>query len=195
MGFKIDITGDVNDIINRKTRLLLDQVEEIVFEVGNDIVNDAKRLAPVDESKLRNSITYAPVKSKNQIKIDVIAATNYAAYIEFGTRGFAQKYVSSLPKEWKDFAARFKGKGGGSFDEFVMRLTRWVRMKKIGATYDTKTRKRVRQGKQSAATTDAATAYAIALHIMRKGIRPQPFLYPAINKNLKKMRDELKKLR
>ncbi len=64
-----------------------------------------------------------------------------------------------------------------------MRITEWVIRKKIGATYNTKTKRRDRVGKQSAKTTSQADAYAIALHIVRNGIRPHPFLYPAVMKN------------
>jgi len=114
------------------------------------------------------------------MSLSITVAANYAAYMEFGTRKFAAAYVSTLPQDWKAYAATFKGSGGGTFDEFIMRLMAWVKRKGIGETFDIKTRRRVRQGKQSAATTREADAYAIALHILRHGIRPHPFLYPAV---------------
>lgn len=194
MGFDINITGDVNKLFKERTRTLMDKIENEMDAFGHQTVSDAKRLTPVDEGKLRQSISYEKGIEKKSFFIEIVAATNYAAYLEFGTKRFAAKYVATLPKEWKEFAAIYKGPGGGSFDEFVMRLTRWVRMKKIGATYSVQTKRRDRVGKQSAATTAEADAYAIALHIMRNGIMAQPFLYPAIEKNRIKLLKNLKAL-
>lgn len=191
MGFKIDITGDVKKIFRERTRAITEKIEKEMDDFGQATVNDAKRLAPVDEGSLKQSITYRKIIARSAIEIEMIVASDYAAYIEFGTKGFAAKYVATLPKEWKEFAARYKGPGGGSFDEFVMRLTRWVRLKKIGATYNVSTRKKNKQSKASL----ESTAYAIALSIMRKGIRQHPFLYPAVEKNRIELLKRLKVLR
>jgi HK97 gp10 family phage protein len=142
-------------------------------------VADAKKNAPVDEGELRSAIGFNSIPSGFEITVNA----DYAAYVEFGTKRFAAQYVNSLPPDWQTFAAQFKGKGGGDFEQFVERIYQWVRRKKIGATYDIKTRRRVRQGRQSAETTDRATAYAIAKIIAINGSRPQPFLYPAFEKN------------
>lgn len=191
MGFKIDITGEVKKIFRERTRAITEKIEKEMDDFGKATVNDAKRLAPVDEGSLRQSITYRKIIARSAIEIEMIVASDYAAYIEFGTKGFAAKYVATLPKEWKEFASRYKGPGGGSFDEFVMRLTRWVRLKKIGATYNVSTKKKNRQSKASL----ESTAYAIALSIMRNGIRQHPFLYPAVEKNRIELLKRLKALR
>jgi HK97 gp10 family phage protein len=165
------------------------KLEKEFDKFGLETVNDAKRLAPVDEGRLRNSINYD--RKKLQVTINVNA--DYAPYIEFGTRKFATKYVSSLPQEWQVFAATFKGKASkGSFEEFVLRLTKWVKRKSIGASYNITTRRRNRVGKQTADTTANADAYAIALYILRNGIKPQPFLVPAFEKNKIKLIANLK---
>lgn len=194
-GFKIDITGDIKGIIKNKTKRLMDDIRDEISAFGEETVNDAKRLAPVDEGHLRNSIAAVYSVGQKGFEVEIVVATDYAAYIEFGTKGFAQKYVATLPTEWQQFAAKYKGGGGGSFDELVMRLTRWVRMKGIGATYNVQTRKRDRIGKQSAKTTMEADAYAIALHIVRHGVRQHPFLYPAVEKNRIKLLNNLKALK
>lgn len=170
---------ELKNKLNAITKRTSDKVDLELKRFGQLTVNDAKRLAPVDEGFLRNSITYVP----GPLNVEVVVAADYAAYVEFGTKGFAARYVSTLPADWQTFAAKFRGPGGGSFDEFVMRLTRWVIKKKIGATYNVKTRKRDKVGKQSAKTTAEADAYGIALYIMRHGIKPHPFLYPAVEKN------------
>lgn len=177
MGFKIDITGNIDNLFKERTRKIVEQIEDELNAFGQGTVNDAKRLAPVDEGHLRNSITFSPTSKGNMVEVEIIAATDYAAYIEFGTGKFAAKYVATLPKEWKEFAAKFKGPGGGSFDEFVMRLTRWVRLKGIAKGKD----------------VDQA-AYNIALYILRNGIKPHPFLYPSVEKNRIKLLINLKAL-
>ncbi len=150
----------------------------------------AKQYAPVDEGHLRGSIA----AEFGKMKASVTVAVNYAAYVEFGTRRFAAAHVASLPQDWQSFAAQFKGKGGGSFEEFIMRLVQWVKRKGIGATYNVQTKRRVRVGKQTAKQTMEADAYAIALHILRNGIRPHPFLYPAYQRTKPELIENIKKL-
>lgn len=137
----------------RAAQVLNDEMNQF----GITTVNDAKNNAPVDEGELRRQISYV----KTDLKVTVSVNVDYAAYLEFGTRSFAAAYVNSLPAEWQTFAAQFKGGGGGSFDEFVMRLQRWCRLK-LG---------------------DEQLAYVVARSIMIKGIRPHPYFVPAVEKN------------
>lgn len=125
----------------------------------------------------------------NQAK--VVVSANYAAYIEFGTRKFAAKYVATLPADWKAYAATFKGKGGGTLDEFIQDIMEWVRQRGIGAVL-TKSGN-VSEGKNSLDAMQSA-AYAIALNILQNGIRAQPFLKPAVDKNTKPLIDDIKKI-
>ena len=101
--------------------------------------------------------------------VEIVVAANYAAYLEFGTRGFAAAYVATLPTEWQVFAAQFKG-GGGSFEDFFMNIIDWVKRKGI----------------------EPAAAYPIAIKILRFGIAAKPFLYPAVEINKKILIDNLK---
>ncbi len=186
-GINIKISGldkSLKDI--DKLRARVDKsVNDEINAFGQNTVNQAKRLCPVDEGFLRNSITYARAIKKGSYSVDVIVAADYAAYVEFGTRKFAAAYVATLPTEWKTFAAQYKGKAGGSFDDFVMRIAAWMKRKNIGATYDIKTRRRTKVGKQSADTTLQADAYAMALYIVRHGTKPHPYLVPAVENNKK----------
>lgn len=137
---------DLKNVINNEFK---------AFGIGT--VNDAKRLAPVNEGVLRNSIA----SNADDLKVTISVNIPYAAYLEFGTKSFAQSYVSTLPPDWQTFAADYKGSGGGSFKEFVMKITEWVRLKGI----------------------DIKAAYPIALKILRTGIKPHPYLFPAFEKN------------
>lgn len=132
-------------------------------------VNDAKRNAPVDEGFLRNAIGMNVATLQN-LRSEVIVAANYAAYIEFGTRSFAAAYVGTLPQSWQAYAAQFKGGTGGGFSDFLLHIMEWVKRKGI----------------------PEKAAYPIALKILRTGIRPHPFLFPAVQKNFTALKERLK---
>jgi hypothetical protein len=168
--FKVQIKGVDAAIRGLKEahQKRIQQVDDALDIFGQKTVADAKRAAPVDEGILRSLISYA----KAPLKVTISVNVDYAAYIEFGTRSFAQNYVSSLPTEWQTFAAQYRGGGGGSFEEFVMRLQRWCKMK-LG---------------------DEKLAYIVALSILRKGIRPHPYLIPAVEKNKIELIKRLKEL-
>jgi len=163
--FNIDITGDFNEKLDKLKDGVYQIVEDELNAFGIETVAMAKTLAPVDEGFLRNSITF----DKFPLAVEIVVAANYAAYLEFGTRAFEAAYVRSLPAEWQEFAAQFKG-GGGSFEDFFMNIIEWVKRKGI----------------------EPAAAYPIAKKILRFGIRARPFLYPAIEVNKKILIDNLK---
>ena len=117
----------------------------------------AKQAVPVDEGKLKGSIFQQPGKLSNTFG----AAANYASFQEFGTRKFATAYIATLPADWQAYAKQYKGGGSGTFDEFLQSLMGWCKRHGI---------------------SDKA-AYPIAIKILRNGLKPQPFLYPAFNKN------------
>lgn len=166
--------------------------------------NDAKINCPVDEGFLRNSIS--PVlAAPGNLKASVVVAANYAAYIEFGTRSFAASYVSTLPSNWQQYAATFKGSaGGGDFNDFIMRLVEWIKRKGIDVFHNEErgtiidiesgniSGKRKRRTKSQREAKTEQVAYAIALKILVEGIKPHPFLFPAVQKNLLELEKRLK---
>lgn len=152
-------------------------LEKEIHAFGLNVVGTAKALAPADEGHLRNSIS----NDRKGLTVKVVVAANYAAYLEFGTKGYASRYVTSLPKEWQTFAAQYKGGGGGNLDDFLLSIIDWVKRKRISGTYSVKTKNRT-GAKGGRDFEDAEVAYAIALAILRKGIKPHPYLYPAYEK-------------
>lgn len=162
-------------------------LKEELNAFGLSMVADAKRLAPVDEGHLRNSISY----ELKGLTVEVIVNVNYAAYVEFGTRRFAASYVSSLPSDWQSFASQFKGKGGGSVEELLVRITEWVKRKGIGGQQTPSGR--TSKSKSSIDQQENA-AYIIALRILQNGVRQHPFLYPAFEKNRIELVRNLKKI-
>lgn len=130
------------------------QVQTCFNNFGIRVEASAKQAAPVDEGHLKGAIFQQSSRLANTFGCSV----NYASYVEFGTRKYAAETVSKLPADWQAFASSTKGKGAGTFKEFVERLVGWVSRKGLQA------------------------AYAIALTILRNGVKAQPFLYPAYNK-------------
>lgn len=203
--FNINISGldEVKNNIQKITQQAQTKVQNALNTFGVNTVADAKTNSPIDEGFLRNSITF----DEKVLEVEVVVAANYAAYLEFGTRKFAAAYVNSLPAEWQKFAEQFRGAGGGTFKELVARLTAWVHRKGLGSgfalgnkksigvagTFSIKTGKRT-GNQQTQESEDKQAAYVIALKILREGIRPQPFLFPAVEKNRIALLNELKEI-
>jgi HK97 gp10 family phage protein len=172
----IDIKG-INETLAKFNKFEKNVKAGIKNEVASSVLNiysDAKKLAPANLGTLRGSIFKDEVsKSENVFMFTVGAKASYAPYVEFGTGGKV-----SVPSGYADYAMQFKGKTGGKFIDMVKALAEWVSRKGITGTYSVKTQRRTgsmsTQGKQN-----MSTAYAIAISILRKGLRPQPFLIPA----------------
>ena len=160
---------------------------------------DAKALAPADEGGIRGAIA----TRRGELSASVVVAKDYAAFMEFGTRKYAEQYVSSLPADWRQFAEQFKGSTGGTFDEMLQRILEWVRRKKIDVVnrqtdqqYDAESgnviyTKKIRVKKSVRETMEEKAAYAIAIKILREGIKPQPFVYPAVNANIDQLNKDM----
>lgn len=93
--------------LNKLPQDLNPKIDATLKANADEIARNAKRLAPVDLGKLRQSIALIKVSDK---EYKVIAnASNlapYAAYVEFGTGGYVR-----VPAEMQDIAILFKGKG------------------------------------------------------------------------------------
>ncbi len=148
---------------------------------------EAKRLAPANEPRLRNSIN----GTVDGFTAKITVTADYAAYLEFGTRKFAARDVARLPQDWQSYAATFRGKGGGTFDQFIQDIMQWVRQKGIGGL---KTKSGRTSESKSSLDAMQQAAYAIALNILQNGIRPQPFVYPAVTKNTPVLEADIKKV-
>jgi len=96
----------------------------------------------------------------------VFATASYAPYVEFGTGGQV-----SIPPGWESEAAAAQGKGG-KFKDMLLAIRDWCLRKGI----------------------DPKAAYPIAVSILRKGIRPQPFFVPAYEAERPKLIQRIKNL-
>ena len=200
-GITFDISGIDDAIASIDKERFTEEINTQFKVFGENVVTDAKLLCPVDEGYLRQSIS----STYYDLNVIIVASANYAAYIEFGTRGFAEQYIGSLPSNWQDFAAQFKGNsGGGSFDDFVLIIKEWIQRKGFSVgqqnqEYDEESGNTIyhkpKRGKAARSDYEKEldqAAYLIARKIIINGIPAQPFLFPAYEKNLLALKNELK---
>ena len=195
-GFVIKVEG-LEKTLNRfdlNKSKYFDKVQQLMYNSGINIQREAKQLAPTDEGLLKNSIFY----EVNKLKITVGCSVNYAAFVEFGIRKYAAEYVATLPIEWQQLASRAKGSGGGTFDELVLRIFGWVKRKglrlqpKVTEQADVFSFGKLRKNKKKPKRItiergQEQLAYLIAVKIVREGVKPQPFLYPAVTNEMPKL--------
>lgn len=143
-----------------------DDIQSALNAFAADVATDAVKFAPGNEGKLKQSIS--PVYGN--LEGGVVASVNYAAFIEFGTRKFAAEYVSTLPTDWQNIANSKKGGNGGSIKGLLLALKTWFDQRGIP------------KDKQ----------FFIARKILRDGVKSQPFIYPAINKNKEQLIKDIK---
>lgn len=132
----------------------------IVQSTADNVVADAKRNAPGNLGKLKQSIH--KVKEAKGFIARVVVGVGYAIYVEVGTGTYVR-----VPPELQDIAIQYKGQSKGTFEEFLQAIKDWIKQKGIG--------------------DPDKLGYIIAMSILRKGIRPQPFLYPAYVAGRKKL--------
>jgi len=186
------ITVQINGITGLKNTL--DKLNfAVATEVGNEIKSsalniqkEAKRLAPVNFGTLRSSIN---IKRLDKLSYKVEAGASYAPYLEFGTGGKV-----SVPVGYENYAMSFKGNKGGTYYDFLMAIVEWIKKKGIKAgVYSVSSRRRI-GNKTQKFDEDVKMAERIAYSILKKGIRPQPFLIPAFQKEIPELFLRLKKI-
>lgn len=109
VNLKID-QSDLNKLKNKLDKMRTFESKTLSNELGktgSEIVRLAKRSAPVDKGSLKQSIS----AQRSGKSINVVAAANYAPYVEFGTGGsvdLTDMIELGIPPS---YAAQFKGKG------------------------------------------------------------------------------------
>lgn len=183
--------SNLDSVYANLNKLSEDIKTKIALEMNASALNiqsNAKKNAPVNMGTLRNSIQLTEDIGQGKVFFTVGSKLSYAPYIEFGTGGKVNT------QGYDNFAAQFKGKKGGTFKELLLALMDWVNKKGLAGTYSVKTQRRT-GNKAKRLSQDQQVAYAIALSIIKKGLRPQPFLIPAFEsektKLLKKINDIL----
>jgi hypothetical protein len=169
------------------TQKLKNQIIDETNASALKIQSEAKKNAPANFGTLRGSIH---LKEEGGIdkKVYIVGSDlSYAPYVEFGTGGKVNT------QGYNEFANTFRGKTGGTFQDMLKALVLWVKRKGITGTYSIKTQRRTGSRKVQSKENDSA-AYAIALSILRKGIRPQPYLIPAYETEVSLLKDRIKNI-
>lgn len=130
-----------------------------------EVRNGAVRSVPVDVGRLRSSITLTKMNPSNKLS-EVYTNVEYAPFIEFGTKSKVE-----IPSGLESYASQFQ-RTGGSFDMLLENIRQWCRHKGI----------------------DEAAAFPIARKIAKEGIKAQPYLFPAFEKERAMLLPKLDKL-
>jgi HK97 gp10 family phage protein len=189
-GIFFDVSGV--DVLMDKINKMSERIQNDVLDEFNssalNIQTNAKKYAPVNIGTLRNSIQLKEDLTKGKLVYTIGSKLPYAPYIEFGTGGKV-----TIPAGYEQFASQFKGGKGGTFAQLLKALMEWVKRKGIVGTYSVKTGRRT-GNKSIQQKQNESAAYAIALSILRKGLRPQPFLIPAYEQEILKLKYNIKKI-
>ena len=184
----IDVSSLLKGVEKLKTipAVLTQRLDDVLTANASDIATKAEGLATVGVTGL----LHGTIRPNNEKPLEKHITVNafYAPFIEFGTGKFAAQYVGSLPADWQAYAAQFKGKKGeGDFQDFYHNMIKWVMAKGIhGKTKSDRSKK----GKKAEAQA-AAIAYMMCLSIIKKGIKAQPFLYPAYAEQKEKIKRDV----
>lgn len=172
---------------DEKAKLLL-QVDEVIEARANEMATMAKRLAPVDMGGLRANTGY---KKNGFLSYELYSNLFYAPYIEFGTKTYVK-----VPPELKENAEKARQqKNKGDFGDFILALAKWVRRKGLAGTAIKRTKTgKVRKDRKATESNEINLAYQIAYVIMKKGIKRQPFIYPAFMMYKNKLINDVAKL-
>lgn len=137
------------------------------------MVLEAKQSAPSDLGKIKQNLGKEKITDANTVGYNFFCNALEGGFQEFGTGGKVD-----VPEEMTDVAATFQGYKGGSMADFILALTDWVRRHGLTGTYSIATHKRTGT-KASNIDADTQAAWAIAKAILRDGLSPRPFFYPA----------------
>src|SRR5690554_3280380 len=99
--------------LNDLPKKLQREIDAEIDASANNIHAEQIRLVPVDEGRLKQSLS---VKRLAVMERELVSNVFYASYMEFGTKTKVQ-----VPAGLQEFAAQFKGpsgRGSGGFDEF-----------------------------------------------------------------------------
>ena len=151
----MDLKG-INETIaalRKNGKQAIEDIEDETQLAASRIEKKAKEYVPGDMGALGQSILAI---EETPLLWNITAGglkAPYAAYVEFGTGGRVK-----VPAELQKEALKFKGKKQGTFDEGLENIEEWL----------------TRHG------GDPDDAEGVLLNIIKYGLWPQPFLYPAL---------------
>lgn len=165
------ITADVNSKDLVRVLNKLEQASKEIRTKGEIAIEASAR--KIEAQAKRNAPEGASNRLKTSIDVrgsklerEVYTDVKYAPYVEFGTKSKVE-----IPPGLEGYAMQFKG-GGGSFEDFEASLKLWARRKGI----------------------PEEAVYPIMKSILHKGVKAQPFLFPAFFAEQPELIKRLKKV-
>ncbi len=143
---KIDGLDKLQSSLDEKARSLEKEIDAEIGFACDEAVGYMQTDAPADQGFLRSHISKAKAALNDY---EIVAQSDYAAYVEFGTRSKVQ-----IPAGLEEVAASFKGGNVSSLDAKEA-IFNWCKRKGI----------------------DPKLWYAIYISIMVNGITPHPFFF------------------
>lgn len=153
--------NEANKFLSRLDSSFKKEVKAELKFAAEEVAAFIKRDAPVDTSRLKNSVS---VKQKTGLSVEIVAQSNNAPYMEFGTK----KHFKA-PAGLETYASQFRGQKGSGQTNPIEALTRWVRRKGIANNYNARRVKKSDRERQ--------VAFMIFRKIKRDGVKPQPFFF------------------
>jgi Bacteriophage protein of unknown function (DUF646). len=167
INFNIQIKGlkELREGLRKiKERTLKTELNAILKDGAAHFVELAKKDAPVDQSILKQGITFF---KKDNLRYRVASNANYSQFIEFGTKSRYKPIPGVTPENYTR---------GGSGNGFYDAILAWVKRKGIGGSYSVKSRRRL-GSKVDQRIEDEQIAFAIYLSIIRHGVKPHPYFF------------------
>jgi HK97 gp10 family phage protein len=177
--FKVQGLDNLVKVFNQLPKTVQSELANELDVTAKEIRDGAKKSAPVDEARVRNSISSRKV---GPLQFETVAQSFYAGYLEFGT-----KTKVSVPAGLEDVANSLKGPVSGQGNP-IDALQGWVKRKGLAGTYGAKSRRR-RGNKATKEKQDRQLAFIIWRHIKKFGIKPQPYFF----KQMEPAEDRLRK--
>jgi HK97 gp10 family phage protein len=171
-GFTMKVQG-LDQLMGVMKKLPVSVQAELTAEMkitADEIRDGAKRDAPVDEARVKSSIS---TKKISNSLFEVVAQSSYAGYLEFGT-----KTKVSVPAGLESVAAQLRGQGSNVSTSPFEAIQKWVKRKGIAGTFNTRTRRQSRS--RDSLANIKQTAWLIWRSIRKYGIRPQPYFFKQV---------------
>jgi hypothetical protein len=136
------------------------------------IIRNAKGNAAKDMGALASGINY---KEINPTLFELFSQLEYSAFVEFGT-----KRRRKIPPDVQRLGIQISyQKQSGTAEEALLFITAWVKRKGIRFDSASIIKTGSKKGVNKKLSSEE-TAWIIFHNIMRNGIKPQPFFFPAL---------------
>lgn len=164
-GFALDISG-IKGVEAAIKKIDSKATKGLSDELNASLLNIQNMAARTAPGNLGKLKGSFNIDISNQLFKSVFSMVEYAPYVEFGTRGKAK-----IPLGFEKFAAQYKSSGQGAKGAWKA-IEFWIKRKGI----------------------DPKLTFVIFRSIMRNGIKPQPFMIPAYEKEKPALLKRLKAL-